>query len=63
MTTTAEITKVVIAVEINGSPYFVRLPHERMVLLMKLAEGLSDSGKLPVSRAPAGYAFQVLEGA
>lgn len=61
MTRTAEITKVVIAVEIDGAPHFVNLPHERMVILMKLAEGLSDTGALPVVRAPDGYVFQVLE--
>lgn len=58
----AEITKVVIAVEIAGAPYFVNLPHDRMLILMKLASSLGDDG-LPVVRAPAGYAFHAIGGA
>lgn len=51
------ITAISIAVQIDGKAYFVALPHERLVLLMKLAEGLSDSGQLPVVAAPASYQF------
>lgn len=59
MNATAEITKVVIAVEIDGAPYFINLPHDRMVILMKLASSLGDNG-LPVVKAPAGYAFHAI---
>jgi hypothetical protein len=51
------ITAVSIAVEIAGKAYFVNLPHDRMLILMKMAEGLSDSGKLGVVAAPAGYSL------
>lgn len=44
-----------IAVQIGGKAYFVSLPHDRMMILMKMAEGLSDSGKLNVVAAPASY--------
>lgn len=56
----AEITKVVIAVEIEGATYFVDLPLNRMMILIKMASGLSDSGALPVVKAPDGYKFEVL---
>lgn len=62
MSRTAEITKVVIAVEIGGAPYFVNLPLDRMMMLMKIASGLSDIGALPVVKAPDGYAFHTLGG-
>lgn len=62
MSTSAEITKVVIAVEVEGKPYFVNLPLDRMMILMKMASGLSDTGALPVVKAPDGYAFTELKG-
>jgi hypothetical protein len=33
-------------VEVNGEPYRVTLPNERMVLLLQLAASLFDDGKL-----------------
>lgn len=49
------ITAVSIAVEIGGKAYFVDLPHDRMMILMKMAEGLNDAGKLSVVAAPESY--------
>ena len=48
------------AVEIDGKPYFVGLPQDRMLMLVELAATLSDSGKLPVLAAPDEYKFEVL---
>ena len=60
MSTAAETTRVSIAVEINGAPHFVNLPLDRMMILIKMASSLSDTGSLPVVRATAGYQFQEL---
>lgn len=49
------ITAVSIAVQINGKAYFVKMPHDHMMILMKMAEGLSDNGNLNVVAAPASY--------
>lgn len=57
----SEISKVSIAVEIGGKPYFVNLPLDRMLMLMQLGSSLSDSGKLPVVAAPDGYRFTALD--
>ena len=57
-----EVSKISLSVEINGTAYFVMLPHERLKLILSLAESLSDNGKLPVKKAPAGYKFVTLEG-
>jgi hypothetical protein len=51
------ITKVTIAVEINGKPYFVNLPHDRALMVMNMAGGLSDDGRLHVTKAPEGFKF------
>lgn len=52
------VGRVSIAAEIDGKVYFVVLPQERMKILLKLAEGLCDGGKLPVKKAPDDYKFQ-----
>lgn len=58
----AVVSKVSLAIEIEGQAYFVALPQERLVLLVKMAEGLADNGKLPVQKCPAGFAFQNFDG-
>ena len=60
MSRTAEITRVSLAVEVDGEPHFVNLPLDKMMILVKMAAGLSDTGTLPVVRAPAGYVFQAM---
>jgi hypothetical protein len=50
-----------VAVEIDGKPHFVVLPHERLLMLMQLAQGLSDDGKLTVVKAPDDYRFIEIE--
>lgn len=52
--------KVCMAVEFDGQAYFVALSQDRLRLLLKMAEGLSDSGRLPVKKAPAGFVLQEL---
>lgn len=53
----SNIEKVSLAVQIEGKMYFVALPQERLQLLIKMAEGLSDTGRLPVIKAPDGFSF------
>jgi hypothetical protein len=55
-----DIDKVCIAVEIEGKPYFVALEQDRMLLLMKMACGLSDNGQLNVVKAPQDFKFTAI---
>lgn len=55
-----EIGRVTMAVEIDGVPCFVVLPQDRMKMVVTLAASLSDTGKLPVVKAPEGYKFSVI---
>jgi hypothetical protein len=55
-----EITRVCMAVEIDGKPHFVMLPQERMLMLVDFAATLSDNGKLPVLAAPDEFKFETL---
>ena len=53
----AEISKVALAVELKGSPgkvFYVALPQDRLRMMVQLAEGLSDTGNLPLTPAPDG---------
>lgn len=52
------VTRASLAAEIDGKVYFVALPQDRLVMLMKLAQSLFDDGKLTVVPAPADYKFQ-----
>lgn len=56
----SNITAVSIAVQIDGKPYFVNLPHERMLILMQMASALFDTGRLGVVPAPPGFEFTAL---
>ncbi len=51
------LDKVSLAIEMDGQAYFVVLPQESLKLLVKMAEGLSDNGALPVKKCPDGFAF------
>jgi hypothetical protein len=42
------IEAVCLTIKIDGQLYNVKLPQDRLKLLVKMAEGLSDGGKLPV---------------
>lgn len=55
-----DITAVSIAVQINDKPYFVTLPHNKMLQLMNMASELFDNGKLGVIDAPDGVVFSTL---
>lgn len=57
----SQFTAVSLAVEYEGKPYFVALPQDRLQVLVKLAAGLSDSGSLPLTKAPEGFKFTTLE--
>jgi hypothetical protein len=54
---TGTIEKVAMAVQIDGKGYYVALPQDRLRILVKLAEGLSDNGKLSVQAMPPGHDF------
>lgn len=54
-------TQISLSIELEGKAYFVALPKERLQLLLKLAEGLSDDGKLPLIAAPPNYKFEALK--
>jgi len=53
----SEITKVSISVEINGKPYLVDLPEDRKIILINMASGFSDNGKLNVIALPENLKF------
>jgi len=54
------ITRVAMQVEIDGKVFAVALPLERLLMLVQLAESLSDNGKLPVHEMP-GAAFSEMK--
>jgi hypothetical protein len=54
------IDKACIAVEINGDSYFVVLEQDKMQILMKMASGLSENGKLNVVKAPRDFKFTTI---
>jgi hypothetical protein len=54
------IDKVCIAVEIDGESYFVALEQSRMKILMQMASGLSENGKLNVVKAPRDFKFTTI---
>jgi hypothetical protein len=56
-----EVGNVSMMVEINGDPYAVALPQEKLRILIKMAEGLSDSGQLPVKKLGDEYKIELLD--
>lgn len=58
---TVSIDKISLAVEVGGKPYFVALSHDKLLLLVKLAESLSENGQLPVKKAPPDFKFTTLK--
>lgn len=56
-----KIGRVSLAVDIDNKVYFVCLSNEKLKLLVKFAESLSENGKLPVKKAPEDYKFHELE--
>lgn len=53
------VSKVCMAVEINGKAYFVNLPQDRMLsLLIPMTAALADNGQLNVYPAPDGFEFK-----
>ena len=52
------IGRISLCVEVDGKAYAVALPQDRMMLLVKLAESLSDNGKLPVSALGENFYFE-----
>jgi len=55
-----KIEVISIAVQIDGKPYFVVLDEDKKQILMKMAAGLSDDGKLKVVKAPAEFSFETI---
>jgi len=45
------IGRVALLVEIDGQAYYVNLPQDRLKLVVRLAQSLSDNGVLPVQKA------------
>jgi len=59
-TFTSQIGRVCVGVEIGGKVHFVNLPQDRLRMLVSMAAGLSDDGKVPVIEAPEGFRFAIL---
>lgn len=56
---TSDIEGISLSFQAKGQLYFVSLPQDRLQILLSLAEGLSDDGRLPIKKAPAH--FKLLE--
>ena len=56
-----DIEKVSLAVQIEGKAYFVALDRDKLHLLVQMAQGLSENGKLNVIPAPEGFAFKQIK--
>jgi len=54
---TGTLEKVSLAVQIDGVGYYVALPQDRLVILVKLAEGLTDDGQITLQLMPAGQSL------
>ncbi len=54
------VSRISLALEMGGRPYFVVLPHEGLLLLLNLAASMSDGGQLKVTPAPEGFRFTTL---
>lgn len=52
-----QFTRVSLAVEMDGRVFFAVIPQDRIRILMHLAGGLSDDGKLYLVPAPADFKF------
>ena len=55
-----EIGRVSLIVEIDGEVCAVALPQERLQLVVDMAAGLSDTGRLPVRKLGKDYRFEVV---
>lgn len=55
-----QLGRAVLYVEVDNKICIVALDQDRMRMLCKLAEGLSDDGKLHVMPAPVGTVFESL---
>jgi len=55
------ISKLSVAVEIDGKPYFVLIPKGCKELAVRLLAGLQEDGELKVVAAPDEYKFQAVE--
>jgi hypothetical protein len=58
----ADISRVSITLEIQDQYYILAMSQDKLVLLMQLAVGLCDDGKLPLVKAPEGYHFESYHG-
>jgi hypothetical protein len=54
------VSRISLAIEMGGRPYFVVLPHQSMLLLLNLATSMSDGSALKVKPAPEGFHFKTL---
>lgn len=55
-----QIEKISLAVQVNGEACFVVLGQDKLRILVQLAQGLADNGKLNVVKAPEGFKFSPL---
>jgi hypothetical protein len=55
------IEKISLAVQIDNKAYFVALDSSKLHLLIKMAQGLSDNGKINVIPAPDGFEFKQIK--
>ncbi len=54
------ITKLSLAIEIDGEAFFVKTEKDHYQLILQMVQGLSPTGKLEVVRAPANIEMTTL---
>ena len=54
---TATIEKALLAVQISGQGYYVAIPQDRLMMLVQLAESLTDGGKIVLQSMPLGHSL------
>ncbi|MGL5179229.1 MAG: hypothetical protein ACRC8N_14055 [Aeromonas veronii] len=54
------ISKLSVAVEVDGKPYFVKVDPEHTEIILHMLQGLSPTRSLDVMRAPADFKFTTM---
>lgn len=54
------ITKLSLAIEIDGETFFVKTEEDHYQLILNMVQGLSPTGKLEIVRSPADFKFTTL---
>ena len=56
-----DIEKVSLAIQVDGVVCFVALDQDKLKLLVQMAAGLSDNGKVNAVKAPEDFRFTALD--